>query len=300
MFCDVSQLDSSFYRVDWIRQLVSLLDDQEVAVHTGAWEAFDCFVKSVPKDELEPLVVPLRRTIESTGAPGRTVPGFNLPKSISPAVPIIIAVLTTGSNDQREQAAYAIGDLVERTDENAIKPFVVPFTGPLIRVATQATSYPPGVKIGILSALSTMLRHIPAFVKPFFPQLQRTFVKSISDPSSGAVRKKAAEGLGILMKNQPRVDPVIAELITGARGNDESISTSYMQALAHVLSNASQNVGDKARESCVELVADAFREECSGMSFSIIFYLLFKFSAQRITPKLLGPLLNICLMSPSC
>ena len=42
----------------WIHQLVLLLDDQEVAVH-AAWEAFDCFVKSVAKDELEPLVVPL-------------------------------------------------------------------------------------------------------------------------------------------------------------------------------------------------------------------------------------------------
>jgi hypothetical protein len=127
---------------DWICQLVSLLDDQEVAVHTAAWEAFGYFVKSVPKDELEPLVVPLRKTIESTGAPGWTVPGSNLPKSISPAVPIIIARLTTGSNDQREQAAYAIGDLVERTDENTIKPFVVPFTGPLIRVTTQASRIP--------------------------------------------------------------------------------------------------------------------------------------------------------------
>lgn len=266
MFCDVSQLDSSFYRVDWIRQLVSLLDDQEVAVHKAAWEAFDCFVKSVPKDELEPLIVPLRRTIESTGAPGRTVPGFNLPKGVSPAVPIIIAGLTTGSNEQREQAAYAIGDLVERTDENAMKPFVVPFTGPLIRVATQASSYPPGVKIGILSALTIMLKHIPAFVKPFFPQLQRTFVKSTSDSSSGAVRNKAAEALGILMKNQLRVDPVIAELITGARGSEESIATSYVHALAHILKHSLQNVGDKGRESCVELIADSFRKECSGMS----------------------------------
>ena len=115
-------------------------------MHTAAWKAFDSFVKSVPKDELEPLVVPLHRTIKSTGAPGCTIPGFDLPKGVSPTVPIIIAGLTTNSKEQREQAAYAIGDLVERTDRNAIKPFVIPFTGPLIRVATQATTYPPGVK----------------------------------------------------------------------------------------------------------------------------------------------------------
>lgn len=264
VFCEASELDSSIYRIDWIRQLVMLLDDQQIDVHMAAWNAFDSFVKSVPKDELEPLVVPLRRTLESTGAPGRTVPGFNLPKGVSPTVPIIIAGLTTGSNEQREQAAYAIGDLVERTDETAIKPFVVPFTGPLIRVATQATTYPPGVKIAILSALTTMLEHIPAFVKPFFPQLQRTFVKGISDPATSAVRSKAAEALGVLMQNQPRVDPVITELITGARGSEDNIATSFILALANVMESASQNVGDKARESCVELVSDVFRESHSG------------------------------------
>jgi hypothetical protein len=259
-FCEVSELDTSLYHVDWIRQLVSLLDDSQVQVHTAAWHALDAFVKSVPKDELEPLVVPLRRTIESTGAPGHLVPGFGLPKGVSPTVPIIIAGLTTGSNEQREQAAYAIGDLVERTKESAIKPFVVPFTGPLIRVATQATTYPPGVKTAILHALATMLERIPAFVKPFFPQLQRTFVKSASDPSSLAVRLRAAQGLGTLMKNQPRVDPVVTELVGGCKNNEDSIAGSLVLALAYVVRNGGTNVGEKAREACLELVADAFRD----------------------------------------
>lgn len=264
IFCEESELDSSIYRVDWIRQLISSLEDSQVKVHTAAWAALDIFVKSVPKDELEPLVVPLRRSIESTGAPGHTVPGFSLPKGVSPTVPIIIAGLTTGSNEQREQAAYAIGDLVERTDEAAIKPFVVPFTGPLIRVATQATTYPPAVKTAILSALTSMLERIPTFVKPFFPQLQRTFVKSASDPASVAVRNKAGQALGVLMKHQPRVDPVITELITGAKGNEEAIAASLVRALANVIRSGSQNVGEKARESCVELVSDAFREIHGG------------------------------------
>lgn len=175
-------------------------------------------------------------------------------------VPIIIAGLTTGSNEQREQAANAIADLVERTEETAIKPFVVPFTGPLIRVATQATTYPPGVKVAILHALATMLARIPAFVKPFFPQLQRTFVKSASDPSSLAVRTRAAQALGELMKNQPRVDPVITELVAGARSSEDSIAASLVLALAYTVRNGGANVGEKARETCVELVSDGFKE----------------------------------------
>lgn len=249
------------------------MEDSVIEVHTAAWRALDVFVKSVPKDELESLVVPLRRAIEGTGVPGQHVPGFGLPKGVSPFVPIIIAGLTTGSNEQRESAAYAIGDLVERTEETAIKPFVVPFTGPLIRVATQATTYPPSVKTAILSALVSMLERIPAFVKPFFPQLQRTFVKSASDPSSAVVRNKAAEALGVLMKNQPRVDPVVTELIAGARSQDDTIASSLILSLANVIRSAGNAVGQKARESCAELVADAFKEGGhDGQSFCVTSY----------------------------
>ncbi|KAG1844996.1 armadillo-type protein [Suillus subluteus] len=250
--------DSSLYRVDWVRQLVSLFDDQEVLVHTAAWQAFDVFVKSVPKDELESLVVPLRRTIESTGAPGRY--------GVAPVVPIIIAGLTNGSNEQRENAAYAIGDLVERTEKSAIKPFAVPFTGPLIRAATQAITYPPGVKTAIFSVLASMLERIPGHVKPFFPQLQCTFVKAIGDTSSAVVRTRAADALGVLMHSQPRVDPVVTELIAGARSSEEDIAASFVLALSNVVKSSSAHggIGDKAREACIELVNDTSRETHLG------------------------------------
>ncbi|THU98405.1 ARM repeat-containing protein [Dendrothele bispora CBS 962.96] len=262
LFCEESSLDASLYRVDWIRQLIPSMEDSQGEVYMAAQRALDVFVKSLPKDELEPLVVPLRRSIESTGTPGQhvDVPGFSLPKGIAPMVPIIIAGLTTGSNEQREAASYAIGDLVERTAPESFKPFVVPFTGPLIRVATQATTYPPQVKTGILSALTSMLERIPLFVKPFFPQLQRTFVKSASDPTSVIVRTRAAKALGVLMRNQPRVDPVVTELIGGIKGGEDGIASSLILALANVVEGAQNNVGEKAREQCVEVVSDAFKE----------------------------------------
>ncbi|KAG1889550.1 armadillo-type protein [Suillus subluteus] len=194
--------------------------------------------------------------------PSRSLSTHALIGQDAPAIPIIIAGLTNDSNEQRENAAYAIGDLVERTEESAIKPFVVPFTGPLIRVATQATTYPPGVKTAILSALASMLERIPGHVKPFFPQLQRMFVKAISDTSSAVVRTRAADALGILVHSQPRVDPVVTELIAGVRSSEEEITTSFVLALSNVVKSSSAHggIGDKARETCIELVNDAFRE----------------------------------------
>ncbi|KAF9233998.1 hypothetical protein BU15DRAFT_66075 [Melanogaster broomeanus] len=151
-----------------------------------------------------------------------------------------IAGLTMGSNEQRENAPYAIGDLVDRTEESAIKPIVVLFTSPLIRVATQATTYSPSVKTAILSS---MLKRIPNRVKHFFPQLQRTFVKSISDPSNIVVRTCAADVLGVLMRSQPRMDPVVTGLISSTGGSEEEIATSYILALSYAVRSASVHGG---------------------------------------------------------
>jgi len=137
---------------------------------------------------------------------------------------------------------------------------VVPFTGPLIRVAAQSTTYPPGVKSAIMSSLAVMLEKIPSLVKPFFPQLQRTFIKAVSDPSSGGVRTRAATALGILMRSQPRVDPVVTELITGVNASDDAIGASHITALAFVVKNAGENMGDRSREACIEVVDEAFKK----------------------------------------
>ncbi|KAF8414564.1 hypothetical protein L210DRAFT_3347152, partial [Boletus edulis BED1] len=61
-------------------------------------------------------------------------------------------------------------------------------------------------KTAILSVLEAMLARIPNHVKPFFPQLQRSFVKSVSDALSVIVRTRASDALGVLMQSQPRVD----------------------------------------------------------------------------------------------
>ncbi|KAG7441044.1 ARM repeat-containing protein [Guyanagaster necrorhizus] len=295
IFCEETELDTSLYRVDWIRQLISAMEDHYEDVYASAVQTIDVFLRSVPKDELESLVVPLRRSIESTGAPGHFVPGFSVPKAVAPLVPVIIAGLTTGSNEQREQAAYAIGNLVERTEATAIKPYVVSFTGPLIRVATQATTYPPAVKTAILSALTSMLERIPAFVKPFYPQLQRTFVKGMSDPASIVVRNKAAKALGVLMKSQPRVDPVVAELIAGAKSNfDDGIGSSAVVALTHVVRSAKENVGEKAREACVDLAIDAYRGSSDESYIQAIASLV---AALAIFPDILQPVVESYLVA---
>lgn len=130
--CQVNNADTSDYRTDWIRILVNLFDDSNEDVVTAAWEALEQFVKTVNKDELEDLVVPLRRSIDSL--PKRHVAGFCRPKGPQSIVPILLAGLLSGTQEQREQAALGIGELAQRTTEEAIKPYMISLTGPLIRV----------------------------------------------------------------------------------------------------------------------------------------------------------------------
>ncbi|KAG8875312.1 translational activator of GCN4 [Tulasnella sp. 331] len=260
IFCQATDLDFELYRVDWIRTLVSLMDDRQADVVATAAMTLEAFTSTIEKEDMEGLVGTLRRTIESTGAPGRHVPGFCIPKAISPMLPIILAGLTSGTPDQREQAALAIGDLVERTDESAIKPHVTPLTGALIRVITQAITLPAGVKTAILLALTTMLDLIPTFVKPFFPQLQRTFCKSVVDGSSLVVRNQAAKALGSLFKSQTRVDPLITELVAAIRSSEDSVGASVATALAHVVTNAREHVSAVSKRALSEIIDEAFSE----------------------------------------
>ncbi|KAK8869849.1 hypothetical protein IAR55_000417 [Kwoniella newhampshirensis] len=255
--CQVNTADTSEYRVDWIRILITLFDDSTAEVVTAAWEALDHFVKTVDKDELEDLVVPLRRSIESAGSPGRTVSGFSRPKGVQSIVPILLAGVLSGTQEQREQAALGIGELVQRTSEAAIKPYIIQLTGPLIRVIS-GQAIAPQIKSAILITLTVLLEEVPQLVKPFHPQLTRTFVKSASDPAASSVRSRAAAGLGALMKHQPRVDPLITELIGGVRSGDNDIAPSMANALAAVCASAGKNIGAAAKGSIIEMVEEAF------------------------------------------
>jgi hypothetical protein len=284
--CQVGEADTEEYRVDWVRILISLFDDPVEEVVTAAWEAIDHFVKTIDKDELQDLVVPVRRAVEGAGAPGRTVPGFSRPKGVQSIVPILLAGILSGTQEQREQAALGIADLVERTSEAAIKPYIIQLTGPLIRVIS-GQSISPQIKGAILFTLTVLLERVPQLVRPFHPQLTRTFVKSASDPAALSVRNRAAAGLGELMKHQPRVDPLITELIGGIRSAEKDVAPSVVNALAAVCNSAGKNIGPAAKGTIIELVEEAFsnaHNEPYNTAIGAVLAGLAKHDAETIRP----------------
>ncbi|KAG0198297.1 translational activator of GCN4 [Mortierella sp. GBA30] len=253
-FCAESTQDISRYVSDWIRVLINLLDDRTQTVVVSALAALNAVTRTVRKDELEGLVQSVRRSVRAVGMPGVDLPGFCLPKGIAPLLPIFLQGLMNGSNSIREASALAIGDLIQRTSADALKPFVTQITGPLIRIV--GDRHPGEVKSAILSTLSLLLQKVPAHLKPFLPQLQRTFIKSLTDPTSATVRVRAAAALGILISLQSRVDPLVTELVAGIKASEAGVKETVMGALESVVSKIGAGMSDVAKRAVIGVVME--------------------------------------------
>ena len=79
----------------------------------------------------------------------------------------------------RESAADGLGELVDLTGLDSLKPFVIQITGPLIRII--GDKFPWQVKAAILKTLAILITKGGIALKPFLPQLQTTFMKCLHD-----------------------------------------------------------------------------------------------------------------------
>ncbi|KAI9736804.1 MAG: translational activator of GCN4 [Claussenomyces sp. TS43310] len=250
-FFSVADIDYSRYNQDIIRALLMLFDDRDPEVVKAAWTALNEFTKKLKKEEMEALVFSTRQTLQRVGVAGANLPGFGLPKGINAILPIFLQGLMNGTAEQRTQSALALSDIVDRTSGDSLKPFVTQITGPLIRVVSERST---DVRAAILLTLNNLLEKIPTFLKPFLPQLQRTFAKSLADTSSEILRARAARALGTLITLTPRVDPLIAELVTGSRTSDAGVRNAMLKALYEVISKAGANMSEASRNAVLALI----------------------------------------------
>ncbi|KAI1181959.1 armadillo-type protein [Nemania serpens] len=246
-----SDVDYSRYNQDIIRALLVSFSDRDPDVVKAAWTALSEFTKKLKKEEMEALVPSTRATLQQVGVAGSNLAGFELPKGINAVLPIFLQGLMNGTPEQRTSAALAISDIVDRTSENSLKPFVTQITGPLIRVISERSTE---VRSAILLTLNNLLEKMPTALKPFLPQLQRTFARSLADTTSEQLRSRAAKALGTLIKFTPRVDPLIAELVTGSKTSDPGVKAAMLKALYEVISKAGASMGESSRVAVLGLL----------------------------------------------
>ncbi|EME80931.1 uncharacterized protein MYCFIDRAFT_155190 [Pseudocercospora fijiensis CIRAD86] len=251
-FFEKAEIDFSRYYPDVIRALLIAFDDSAPEVVKAAWAGLNQLMQRLKKEEMESLVVSTRNTLNQVGVAGHALPGFSLPKGVNAVLPIFLQGLMNGSAEQRIQAALGISDLIDRTSPDGLKLFVTQITGPLIRVVSERSTE---LKAAILLTLNNLLEKVPAFLKPFLPQLQRTFAKALADPSSEVLRSRAAKALGTLITMTPRVDPLIAELVTGSKTTtDAGVKNAMLKALFEVVSKAGAKMNESSQNAILGLI----------------------------------------------
>ncbi|MCJ1397879.1 translational activator of GCN4 [Xylographa trunciseda] len=260
-----SDVDFSRYNQDLIRVLLLSFDDRDPEVVKAAWTALSELMKHLRKEEMESLVFSSRQVLQQVGVAGSDLPGFCLPKGINAILPIFLQGLMNGTAEQRTQSALAISDIIDRTSPDALKPFVTNITGPLIRVVSERSV---DVKSAILLTLNNLLEKIPTFLKPFMPQLQRTFAKSLADTTSEMLRTRAAKALGTLLTLKPRIDPLIAELVAGTKTPDAGVRNAMLKALYEVVSKAGTNMSEASRTSILGLIDSDITDSDESMAIT--------------------------------
>jgi hypothetical protein len=220
--------------------LLNLYSSEEEALQEVGIEALETVIKMVAADKLMtrvPFVRSVTRDLvfnKRTGVRMLTeLPGLRHKKGLSPLLPIYQYGLLNGTPEIREQSAAALGELIELSPQKALAPFVIKITGPLIRIV--GDRFPPPVKAAILHTLGLLIAKAGIQLKPFLPQLQATFVKSVHDVSP-VVRDRGGAALADLATISNRIDPLLTELTTSARTQpDVGIKASILQALVGII-----------------------------------------------------------------
>ncbi len=109
------------------------------------------------------------------------LPIFSLPKGLDPFITLYLHGISSGSATTKETAAEGLNEVIKATAPTALKPYLIKTTGPIIRILGERC--PSDVRTALLRTACSLLDRGDVGLKAFAPQLQATFVKSLSDAS---------------------------------------------------------------------------------------------------------------------
>ncbi|KAG4304779.1 hypothetical protein PORY_001832 [Pneumocystis oryctolagi] len=266
-FFKFTNQDYSKYFEECIYTFVSLFDNEDEEIVKSAWEAQNAFTMALKKEDMENLIDPTQKILHNIGTIGNELKAFKLPKGVNAILPIFMQGLICGNIDKKELAIIGISDVIERADSNTLDPFIIQITGSLIRIIGE--QYPVHLKLAILHTLSILLRKVPLLLKPFLPQLQRTFLKCLSDPISDQLRSKATFLLKSLISLQPRLELLVNELASGSRTSNNGVKYVMIKSLFNVVSNSNFTMNEMSKNIIYTLIED----NIDTNNFQILIYI---------------------------
>ena len=261
-FCAQTKVDYSQYVPQLIRAFILLFTESDAIVLQEAWNGLGAVTKKMDATEQMTHVGDVRTSVRfalmdlpkeaKEAEDGPLLPGFCLPKGIQPVLPIFRESILNGPPELKEQAAMGLGEVISVTSATALKPSVVHITGPLIRILGDRFAH--GVKTAVLDTLASLLAKAKDMLKPFFPQLQTTFMKALND-ANRSVRLKAGVALGYLITIHMRPDPLFNELHNGVKNAEEaSVRDTYLQALRGCIEPSGERMSTPVRKQTLTLL----------------------------------------------
>lgn len=251
VYCHQTKAAFSSLVPQLIRGLIFLFTDTNEQVLQSSWEAFASVTKSLDTKEQIDCLGEVRSAVRHAASDlkgSSLLPGFCLARGISPILPIFREAILNGNPEQKEQAADGLSEVIQLTSPDALKSSVVNIAGPLIRIL--GDRYSSNVKVSVLDTLSLLLAKAGSFLRPFIPQLQQTFLKSLGD-SNRVVRLRAANAMSHLIAIHPRCDPVFAEIHNSIKsftgGDDQSLRETMLYALRLGIMKAGEKITENVR-----------------------------------------------------
>ncbi|XP_030245992.1 eIF-2-alpha kinase activator GCN1, partial [Drosophila navojoa] len=243
-FCIHSPGDYSQYIPQLLRCLLRLMADEDKVIIQNAWEALSAVIKGLSPTDQIGYVSDLRQAVRFAASELKEpeLPGFCLPKGITPLLPVFREAILNGLPEEKENAAQGLGEVIFLTSANSLQPSVVHITGPLIRIL--GDRFNSGVKAAVLETLAILLHKVGVILKQFLPQLQTTFLKALHDQNRN-VRMKAGKALSELVVIHSRADPLFIEIHNGIKSSDDS---AVRETMLHALRSIISPSGDKMSE----------------------------------------------------
>lgn len=294
-FCTHSPGDYSQYVPQLLRGLLQLLADTDRDVLQRSWEALNAVTKTLDSAQQIAHVSDVRQAVRfaASDLKGEELPGFCLPKGITPLLPVFREAILNGLPEEKENAAQGLGEVISLTSAASLQPSVVHITGPLIRIL--GDRFNAGVKASVLETLAILLRKVGVMLKQFLPQLQTTFLKALHDPNR-VVRIKAGQALAQLVVIHTRADPLFTEMHTGIKGNDDSaVRETMLQALRGITTPAGDKMSEPLRKqvyatlvSMLNFPEDVTRSAVGGCLGALCKWL----TTEQLDDALAGHILN--------
>lgn len=279
-FCIHTPGNYSQYVPQLLRCLLRLLADNDRDILQRSWEALNAVVKGLDSAEQIAHVSDVRQAVRFAASDSKDVelPGFCLPKGITPLLPVFREAILNGLPEEKENAAQGLGEIIVLTSAQSLQPSVVHITGPLIRIL--GDRFNAGVKASVLETLAILLHKVGVMLKQFLPQLQTTFLKALHDQNR-LVRMKAGYALSELVVIHTRADPLFNEIHNSLKASDDpNIRETMLQALRNVITPAGYKMSETLKKQvCTTLISflghpeDGTRSAAGGCLGALLRYL---------------------------